>query len=251
MIPVLLLTDFLISQSAYEFHLSEGHNFLDRNDSGKAILHYKKAVQKNPEAADAFLQLGHIHLRQDLLKTALEYFKQAESYLYAFQHPRSEIKLYMNMAATYNKLRFVNQEILYLNKIISASKQQEGNFYKRYSGKSFFLLGLIAMKRSEKLQSNQFFRKAIAHGFWEKANYLYLANFYALHTQRALDALKKQSDPEKSEKEDRNRFFKFYYQKYLGIPPESDEDSYLSQEKIKKMIRETEEYFYSLPDADH
>ena len=227
----------------YEFYLSEGNNLMDRDRIDEAVWHFKKAIKEKPHEPDAYLQLGHLHLRESLPKIALEYLKQAEKHAKKFQHPRSEVELYMTMAATYNSLRLMRQEIYYLQRIIGLGQDKEGDFYRQYSGKAHFLLGLIAKKNSEPIESNEAFRKAIAFKFWQKTCYLYLAHFYAIHDQAQIDAFLKGKFSKALKTEHRNRYFKFYFEKYLSIPAEEeDERGYLDQDLLIKLEEAVRQY---------
>ena len=226
----------------YQSLISQGNNFFDLNELDKALVYYKKATQIKKEAADAYFQIGHIHLSKGFNDVAIKYFTKAEVYTNFFIINETLLDLYLNMSAVYHRERHLQKEVDYLKKILSISTNYKSSFYQNYCGKAFFLLALLDKNKNRIYSAKEFFSKATAYNYRLKSCYMYLTHYYAINTQAQIDKNLKLLYPNLKRTENRNIFFNYYYSKYNSTPPSEDERSIFGKDAYKQYIEEIEEY---------
>lgn len=230
------------SGERYDFHISEGNNYFDLQELDKALIHYKKAVEMKKEAADAYFQIGHIHLLKGFNELALKYFAQAESHSQYFLVKETLLDLYLNMSATYHREKYWDKEIEYLKKILTLSTNKEANFYQIYAGKAFFLLGLLAINRDETAWAKEYFSKATIYPYRLKSCFLHLSHYYAITSQEKINADFKKINPQKKHSENKDVFFEYYYSKYKNTSFSIEEKHLFLKEPYRQYVKDIDEY---------
>lgn len=228
--------------TSYLLQISEGNNFFDLGQLNKALTHYKKAIEIKKEAADAYLQIGHIHLLKEFNQLALKNFKKAESFSNHFLTKESLLDLYMNMSATYHQEKYLEQEMIYLQKILSIATNYKEEFYRDYTGKSLFLLGLLENKKGRKAVGKKYFLKAASYSYRLKSCFLYLSHYYAITSQKKIDADLNFFSPNIKRTENRNTLFDYYYEQYESTTVSEAEKNIFKKKSYQRYLEDIEEY---------
>ena len=68
------------AQSSYRKHLRSGNNIYADSIYDKSEIEYRKAIELNPQSADAYFNLGNALLNQNKYKEAVDEYKKALAY---------------------------------------------------------------------------------------------------------------------------------------------------------------------------
>ncbi|MBL8993452.1 MAG: tetratricopeptide repeat protein, partial [Spirochaetia bacterium] len=175
----------------FQLLISQGLNELDNNRSDQALQTFRQALRLKPDSADAYLQIGALHLKRGLLDVAKDQFEKAERYKKNFINPESELYLYFHMAALYHTLRYPDKEAERLEKLILTATNEafeDSVVHRQAAGKAFFALALLEKTRGRSVDSRRAFAKAAQYEYRKKSSFLYLAHYYGSRTQDDVDA---------------------------------------------------------------
>ena len=229
-------------ETEYHYHISEGNNFFDLEQWELALTHYKKAIQIKEAAADAYFQIGHIHLLKGFNKAALKNFKKAESFSNHFLIKETLLELYLHISATYHREKYLEQEVDYLYKILGVATNYQAAFYREQAGKALFLLGLLEINKGKKAKAKQYFLKATVYPYRLKSCFLYITHYYAVTPQETIDADIKELFPQIKRTENRDIFFNHYYKKYQNTPLSAEEEDTFEKTSYQFYLQDIEEY---------
>ena len=222
--------------------ISEGNNFFDSGQLDKALIHYRKAIEIKKEAADAYLQIGHIHLMKGFNQLALKSFQRAESFSNHFLTKESLLDLYMNMSATYHREKYLKQEVIYLKKILAIATNYQESFYRNHIGRTLFLLALLEFKKGNKAMAKHYFYQASAYSYRLKSCFLSLSHYYATTFQEQIDLDLKKISPNIKRTENRNSLFDYYYEQFKRTPVSEEEKKAFKKESYQRYLIDIEEY---------
>ena len=237
------LMEMVFSQeSQYLYLMAEGNNLFDTGQWEEATLHYEKAIRIEPLKADAHLQLGHIHLQKGYPNAALRYFRKAEKNKDRFLIPETELELYLNMCFAFHQIKKPRKETTYLHRILSIATNESHGFYQTYAGRAFFLFGLLYLGQKKRMEAKDAFLRSLVYRYREKTCYLYAAHYYASTSQEEIDGDVADYYDDKRTREDRKRFFIFYYSKY-NTTQLSQEERKNFEENLSSYVQAVERYW--------
>lgn len=245
----------------FQLLISQGLNELDNNRSDQALQTFRQALRLKPDSADAYLQIGALHLKRGLLDVAKDQFEKAEKYKKNFINPESELYLYFHMAALYHTLRYPDREAERLERLLMTATNEvfeDSTVYRLAAGKAFFALALLEKTRGKSVDSKRAFIQASRYGYRKKSAFLYLAHYYGSRTQDDVDAenrawyknrstdgeseslIYRKEHPGKTLKpENRDFLFETWFRRYEeAVSMDRDEETFLIQAPQMKMISE-------------
>lgn len=249
------------SSGEFQLLISQGLNELDNNRSDQALQTFRQALRLKPDSADAYLQIGALHLKRGLLDVAKDQFEKAEKYKKSFINPESELYLYFHMAALYHTLRYPDKEAERLERLIFTATNEvfeDSVVYRLAAGKAFFALALLEKTRGRSVDSKRAFIKSSQYDYRKKSSFLYLAHYYGSRTQDDVDAenrawyknkstdgeaeslIYRKEHPGKTLKpENRDFLFETWFRRYEeAVSMDRDEETFLIQAPQMKMISE-------------
>ncbi|HBE01466.1 MAG: hypothetical protein A2096_02325 [Spirochaetes bacterium GWF1_41_5] len=203
---------------------SEADNLRDAGNTAAALSAYYNTLKANSNCASCHMEIGYLHMQNNLDEIALEEFRKAEALARYFFMPEETIQLYFYMASVLHRLQYYKSELEYLNKISVLTAETDEKFYRESAAKAAFITGMLIFsgQASARKEAVPFFYKSIDFGFRKKSCYYYLLQYFL---------------------EERNEnLFRYYYQLFQETRPGDDEDLF-GREKTAEMIRHFDEYY--------
>jgi tetratricopeptide (TPR) repeat protein len=104
----------------------EGSEFLEKEKYNEAIACYTKAIELNPNFADAYYGRGNAFYCLEKYETALECFEQAVTLYPDF------VDVYLNLGSAYLKKKNINKAIEFLRKAAQLGNKSALNWLEQH-----------------------------------------------------------------------------------------------------------------------
>lgn len=112
-------------------HINSGHHYLGRNNIGKAVEHYGKALKSAWKKEDkenetvAYIGLGNVHIQNKQIDMAIIYYKKALDIATRREDRENETSAYLGLGDAYEKVNRTNKAFENYREALRIAKRRQ------------------------------------------------------------------------------------------------------------------------------
>ena len=228
----------------YSLRLSEAQNAYESRKIDRCVHLSKRLIRDHPHPAGAYFLLGRVHLEKEYYRIAVMYFGLAAKHQEGFLIPEKKTDLYLHLSAAYYYLQNRPKQVESLHRMKTLAetelKSERTLHYQKALGEASFALGLLHYKDGDFYKAKPYLLSSVENGFYEKVSGLLLAYYYCSRPQDDINAALKRAYKKVLRTENRDVFFKFYYDRYKKAAVSRIETALMNESWYRKMITEVE-----------